>query len=119
MIPSLREVVFTHTWLAKRYRTSPRIDHRRVEEALAEAFQLSQGHPEDEPAALFYVFARRARALPGTWEHLAPTLARNHATRLGVPFHVPSDAIAREDLLLAVAGRLLTFDELRARLAAQ
>src|SRR5262245_9375027 len=116
MLPPLSELLSTQRWVARRWDRRPNCDPARLGEALAEAAALAAGCEDDEPAALLFVLAQRPNALPDTWNVLPPVVARNHAARIGVPFALPPEGPQREDLLLTIAGKLITFEQLCERL---
>ena len=74
-----------------------------VEAAVGLAVGCAGGSEPDEPAALFYGFARYPRAVPGAWRILADRVATAHAAMLG--FRLAASAEELAALRLEVAQR--------------
>ncbi len=86
-------------------------DEPALADALAHAAVLTADDERDEPAALFFACALRARAFGAASHDLLPLIARNQARSLGLRLDV-------EDVVLAILhARILlgaiAFDELR------
>ena len=83
-LPSAERIVAGYDFLAQRYRLADRtISIAGVRAALAEAQTLAEVEA-DEPAALFYGFARRPRITRGAWMVLATALAVSQAHQMGL-----------------------------------
>jgi hypothetical protein len=64
VIPALETILEGYYFVARRNGELARYVRHHVVAALGEATALAKDHEEDEPAALFYAFARRGRAFP-------------------------------------------------------
>jgi hypothetical protein len=83
--------------------------------ALDEAAALSRGREADEPAALFYAFARRDQAFPpALWNAFVERLAVGAAHALGFALKPDVDPLDLAYLCLDVAEGKLTYDSVRA-----
>lgn len=83
MIPSAREVLDGWAFVARRLGLEGSANPVAVSAAVAEARELATSE-SDEPAALFYAFARRPKALPGGWRVMPRLLAGRQCQRLGL-----------------------------------
>jgi hypothetical protein len=97
--------------LARRQGGRMSIDRAWVDAALVEAAQLAGTRAQDEPAAIFFAFARRSRAFGMAAESFVPAVARAQAIAVGTK-------LVMEDMELRLlrAGVLrgeLRFDDLR------
>ncbi len=111
MIPALRHIIGTHTFLARRYGWKTPLDQLVVQGCLKEARTLS-GRDRDEPAALFYVFSRAWSRLAEACAVLPDLLVRNHARAVGLDLLASPDEV--RELRLRIAGGGVPFDEVRA-----
>lgn len=111
MIPALRHILGTHTFLARRHGWKAPLDHLLVQSCLKEARQLAAGE-RDEPAALFYVFCKAWARLGDACAVLPDLLARNHARAVGLELAVPPEE--QRALRLRIAEGGVPFDEVRA-----
>jgi hypothetical protein len=113
VIPALRHILATHTFLARRHGWKAPLDQLLVQSCLKEARQLISGDAtdRDEPAALFYVFSKAWARLGDACAVLPDLLARNHARAVGLElFASPEDQRA---LRLRIAAGGVPFDEVR------
>ncbi len=83
MILSVAEILRGWKFVARRNGVEPVANVRAVEAALEHARSLAE-RPTDAPAALFYAFACRPRALVGGARVMPALLATNEARRLGL-----------------------------------
>ena len=111
MIPALRHILGTHTFLARRHGWKARLDEIMVQGCLREARQLALAE-RDEPAALFYVFCKAWQRLGDACGVLPDLLARNHARAVGLELTATPDE--QRALRLRIAGGGVPFDEVRA-----
>ena len=117
MIPSADEVLRGWKFVARRIGLEPVANVRAVEAALDHARALST-RSADEPAAIFYAFACRPRALVGGGRYMPALMAINEVHRAGLELR------ATRDEFEALRKRLLTaarpsFDEVRSWFAAR
>ncbi len=111
MIPALRHILGTHTFLARRHGWKDQLDQILVQGCLKEARTLAT-EPRDEPAALFYVFSKAWSRLGDACAVLPDLLARNHARSVGLELLASPDE--QRALRLRIAEGGVTFDEVRA-----
>jgi hypothetical protein len=111
MIPSVENVVAAHAFLARRYRVTGQVRGAAVEGALREAAERSAGRERDEPAAIFFAFARRPKICRGIWHQLPALLAVNQARAVGLRLDVSLETVARLRLDTVVDGA--TFEAVR------
>ena len=83
MIPALRHILGTHTFLSRRHGWKTPLDELSVQGCLKEARQLT-GRERDEPAALFFVFSKAWARLGDACAVMPDLLARNHARAVGL-----------------------------------
>lgn len=86
------------------------VTEKGVRAAVQEARSLARW-PVDEPAAVFFAFARRPRCIPALNATLAAFLARDQIERIGVSL-VATDRDLH-DLRMHVLSRSVTFDDVR------
>lgn len=111
MIPALRHILATHTFLARRHGWKAPLDEILVQGCLKEARQLA-AMERDEPAALFFVFSKAWARLGDACAVLPDLLSRNHARAVGLELGAsPEDQRA---LRLRVAAGSATFADVRA-----
>ena len=113
MIPALRHILGTHTFLARRHGWKAPLDQLLVQSCLKEARALVSGDAtdRDEPAALFYVFSKAWARLGDACAVLPDLLARNHARAVGLELAVNPDE--QRALRLRIAQGGVPFDEVR------
>jgi hypothetical protein len=111
VIPALRHILGTHTFLARRHGWKAPLDHLLVQGCLKEARQLASTDRE-EPAALFYVFSKAWARLGDACAVLPDLLARNHARAVGLELTATPDE--QRALRLRIADGSVPFDEVRA-----
>jgi len=127
VIPALRHILGTHTFLARRHGWKAPLDQLLVQSCLKEARQLlandisadggavprplTEGSARDEPAALFYVFSKAWARLGDACAVLPDLLARNHARAVGLELAVNPDE--QRALRLRIAQGGVPFDEVR------
>jgi hypothetical protein len=118
VIPSSDAFLRAYRTFARAHRLGFACDEGRVAEALREAATLAQGRPEDEPAALLFAFSTRARALPDGWRFVA--LCADNLARVGLRASlVVDDPFELDVIRLRVAAKQISFDEMRAWVAAR
>jgi hypothetical protein len=110
VIPALRHILGTHTFLARRHGWKAPLDQILVQGCLKEARTLV-GAEGDEPAALFYVFSKAWNRLGDACAVLPDLLARNHARAVGL--ELSATAEEQRALRLRIAEGSVTFDEVR------
>ena len=93
MIPDLPDVVAAHDFLVRRYALSSRGDELVFFGALCEAGELAK-EPADEPAAIFFAFARRAAKLGDAWSTLPDLLAFHQTSAVGYRLSAESTQLA-------------------------
>lgn len=86
-------------------------DASAIATARADAEHLAAGHPADEPAALFFAFARRSRAFGNLAASFVPGVARAQAMAVG--YELLLDDLELSMLRAAVLRGEIRFDELR------
>jgi hypothetical protein len=111
VIPALRHILGTHTFLARRHGWKAPLDQILVQGCLKEARALASAD-RDEPAALFYVFSKAWNRLGDACAVLPDLLARNHARAVGL--ELSATAEEQRALRLRIAEGAVTFDEVRA-----
>ena len=111
MIPALRHILATHTFLARRHGWKAPLDQIMVQGCLREARQLVQTD-RDEPAALFYVFCKAWARLGDACAVLPDLLARNHARSVGLELAATPEE--QRDLRLRIVRGGVSFEEVRA-----
>lgn len=117
MIPSADEVLRGWKFVARRIGVEPVANVRAVEAALEHARSLSE-RPADDPAALFYAFACRPRALVGGARYMPVLMAINEAHRVGLALKATRDEVDALRKRLLAANRP-PFDAVRAWFAAR
>ena len=116
MIPSLEQVIGAHTFIARRYDLrSPRND-AALDLAQREATSLA-ADANDEPAALFFAFARRGKALGDAWALLTDLLTLNQIASLGLRFVEERSDL--RPLRTSIAQRAVSFPDVREWFAAR
>lgn len=111
MIPALRHILGTHTFLARRHGWKAPLDEIMVQGCLKEARQLA-AEPRDEPAALFFVFCKAWSRLGDACAVLPDLLSRNHARAVGLDLLATNEE--QRALRLRIAGGGVQFAEVRA-----
>jgi hypothetical protein len=111
VIPALRHILGTHTFLARRHGWKDRLDQILVQGCLKEARALAT-EPRDEPAALFYVFSKAWTRLGDACAVLPDLLARNHARSVGLELTATPDEQRAFRLRIVEGG--VPFEEVRA-----
>ena len=91
MLPSTDAVLAAWPFLSRRFEIESTPSRAQVEAALELASNCAESEAE-EPAAIFFAFARHPRAIPGAWRMLGERFARVHASRAGFDL----DATAEE-----------------------
>ena len=115
MIPRLETVLDAYAFVARRNGELARYARRRVVAALDEAAALSGGREADEPAALFYGFARHDRAFPpALWNAFVERLAVGSAHALGLGLKPDVDPFDLAYLCLDVAEGKVPYEGVRA-----
>jgi len=92
------------------------VHEKAVRAAIQEATGLARW-PVDEPAAIFFAFGSRPRAVPALNAKLAPFLAREQALSHGLTLDVTPDEL--RGLLTDIRSRVLSYDDVRAWFAAR
>ena len=110
MIPALRHILGTHTFLARRHGWKAPLDQLLVQSCLREARSLVT-YDREEPAALFYVFSKAWARLGDACAVLPDLLARNHARAVGLELAASPDD--QRALRLRIAEGGVPFDEVR------
>jgi hypothetical protein len=110
VIPALRHILGTHTFLARRHGWKDQLDQLLVQSCLKEARALVTSERE-EPAALFYVFSKAWARLGDACAVLPDLLARNHARAVGLELAASPDD--QRALRLRIAEGGVAFDEVR------
>ena len=110
MIPALRHILGTHTFLARRHGWKDPLDQLLVQSCLKEARSLVTSDRE-EPAALFYVFSKAWARLGDACAVLPDLLARNHARAVGLELAASPEE--QRALRLRIAEGGVKFDEVR------
>jgi hypothetical protein len=110
VIPALRHILGTHTFLARRHGWKAPLDEILVQGCLKEARTLASAD-RDEPAALFYVFSKAWSRLGDACAVLPDLLARNHARAVGL--ELSATAEEQRALRLRIAEGGVAFDEVR------
>ena len=114
--PTFERIRDGYRFLALRNRYSGELNEAGIRAALTDARALAQ-RPEDEPAAVFFALAGRAKALAGSWRTLPALVAMNMAAERGGRLRATlADYSA---LLVPIASRTMSFDEVRAWFAAR
>lgn len=111
VIPALRHIIATHTFLSRRHGWKAPLDEIMVQGCLKEARQLAAGE-KDEPAALFYVFSKAWQRLGDACAVLPDLLSRNHARAVGLTLAASPEE--QKALRMQIAGGAVRFDEVRA-----
>jgi len=111
VIPALRHILGTYTFLARRHGWKAPLDQLLVQSCLKEARQLAAGE-QDEPAALFYVFSKAWARLGDACAVLPDLLARNQARAVGLELVASPDE--QRALRLRIAEGGVPFDDVRA-----
>ena len=110
MIPALRHILGTHTFLSRRHGWRAPLDEIMVQGCLKEARQLAADE-RDEPAALFYVFCKAWSRLGDACAVLPDLLSRNHARRVGLELTATPEE--QRALRLRIGGGGVPFSEVR------
>jgi hypothetical protein len=110
VIPALRHIIGTHTFLARRHGWKAPLDEIMVQGCLKEARQLASAERE-EPAALFYVFSKAWQRLGDACAVLPDLLSRNHARVVGLELTASPEE--QRALRMRIAEGGVTFDEVR------
>jgi hypothetical protein len=111
MIPQIEVLMEGYYFFARRNGELARYVRRHVVAALGEATTLAGGRKEDEPAALFYAFARRDQAFPpALWSAFVERLAVWAAQALGLALRPDVDPYDLAYLCLDVAEGKVPYD---------
>jgi len=110
VIPALRHIIGTHTFLARRHGWKAPLDEIMVQGCLKEARQLAAGERE-EPAALFYAFSKAWQRLGEACAVLPDLLSRNHARAVGLELSASPDE--QRALRMRIADGGVPFSEVR------
>ena len=102
MIPSVEEIIEGCTFVSRRLGRTGGVSRLAVEAAVCEARELAKT-PADEPAALFFAFARRPRAFPSGWRVLPRLLAGVHCQRAGLRLQADADELDQLRARIVVA----------------
>lgn len=86
------------------------VSEKFIRAAVQEARSLARW-TVDEPASVFFAFARRPRSIPSLNAKLATFLARDQVARIGVAL-LATDA-ELHDLRMQVLTRAVTFEDVR------
>jgi hypothetical protein len=111
MLPGLPRLLAGYELFAQRNRFSPARDEAALASALEDAAALVQGQEPDEPAALFYAFARRPRAFGKEHGRVVVHFTVEHARVLS--FALTVDIAVLELLRARVVRGVINFAELR------
>ena len=114
--PTFEQIRDGYRFLALRNRFSGELNEAGIRAALTDARSLAQ-RPEDEPAAVFFALAGRAKALAGAWRTLPALVAMNMAAERGG--RIRATLADYSALLVPIASRTMSFDEVRAWFAAR
>lgn len=87
------------------------VSEKAVRAAVQEARALARW-PIDEPAALFFAFAQRPRAVPKLSAKTALFLARDQVRALGLGLSVADDEL--RELRMRIVERRVTYEDVRA-----
>ncbi len=112
MLPDTDAILAGWHFLSRRFDVVAVPSRVQIDAALVMAAECAAGLEGDEPAALFFAFARHPRAVPGAWRLLGERLARAHAASLGLSFHAEAAELAT--LRLDVAQRRTNCAEVKA-----
>lgn len=104
MLPSTDAVLAAWPFLSRRFHIDAVPDRRRVGAALRLATDCAASEG-DEPAALFYGFARYPRAIPGAWRVIGERLATAHAAKIGLDLAATAEELG-PIRFAAATGRL-------------
>jgi hypothetical protein len=110
VIPALRHILATHTFLARRHGWKDPLDQILVQGCLKEARSLITAD-RDEPAAMFYVFSKAWARLGDACAVLPDLLARNHARGVGLELSATPEE--QRTLRLRIAAGGVPFEEVR------
>jgi hypothetical protein len=110
VIPALRHILGTHTFLSRRHGWKAPLDHILIQGCLKEARALALSD-RDEPAALFFVFCKAWNRLGEACAVLPDLLARNHARAVGLELAATADE--QRALRLRIAEGDVPFEEVR------
>lgn len=116
MLPDLRRLLAGYELFAERNRFLSARNETALGDALDEAASLARDREADEPAALFYSFARRPRAFGKEHGRVTIHFTVEHARALGYALTV--DVAVLELLRARVVRSAIVFSELRAWFAA-
>lgn len=116
MLPDLEALLEGYALYAKQNRFVPDRDGTRLADALREAEALADGVENDEPAALFFALARRARVFGRAHGRMTLHIAVEHARALGFAFTV--DVAVLELMRARILREAIAFEELRGWFAA-
>jgi hypothetical protein len=103
VIPSSHEIIEGWAFVSRRLGRAGEVSRAAVEAAVQEARDLARA-PTDEPAALFYAFARRPRALLGGWRLMPRLLAGMHCQRVGLRLEAGADELDQLRARIIVTG---------------
>lgn len=108
MIPPLSQIIDAHRFLAQSFDLKSALNPALLEAARQDAIAHATTE-EREPAALFFAFSRRARALGDAWRLLPDLLAIHHARSLGHPLTM--NLAELRTIRVEIASRRLTFEQ--------
>lgn len=110
-LPTFERIRDGYRFLALRHGYSGELNETGIRAALTDARALAQ-RAEDEPAAVFFALAARAKSLAGSWRTLPALVAINMAAERGHRIRASRDDYSA--LLVPIASRTMNFDEVRA-----
>lgn len=112
MLPDPGALVAGYALYAQQNHYAPEVDRDRLTEALQEAEAHAQGHPGDEPAALFFALTRRPRIFGKAHGRMTLHLTIEQARSASLAFSV--DLAVLELMRARVLRAAIDFNELRA-----
>jgi hypothetical protein len=92
VIPSAEGIIEGWGFVARRLGRNGVVNRSAVEAVITEARDLARTEA-DEPAALFYAFARHPRAFLGGWRVMPRLLAGMHCRRVGLRLKAGADEL--------------------------
>ena len=111
MIISPESVIEGFAFVARRLGIEPTMSVRAIHAALDDA-RRHAATTHDEPAAVFFAFARFRRAFPRAWRQMAALLSMSQARELGLRIH--ASAADYDELASAIMLDDAPFDDVRA-----
>jgi len=110
VIPTVARLVSGYDFVVRRFGVAPDVSVPDIQAALDHADELAEVEA-DEPAALFFAFAKTPKAFPGAWRLMARLISTHHAQKLGRALH--ADAAAVDALCTKIAHGEATFADVR------